>query len=344
MALIFVDGCDAYTATDGSDVGQKYDTAFPAEFNWSASAGRFGGGAIVGIDDQLLLTKVFPATGTTVSTDELFFSLSMLISAADAGENLLSFRSTSNDVNISVSILAGGFLRVHRGLGGTTLATSSQAVPLGTYFRLEMRMVISDTIGIVEMKFNEATVVSITNADTNVGDANINSVEIRGIDFGTVTYDDIVIHNSAGDAPTGFLGDISIDTIYPNAAGDVSDWTPLASTNVSNVDETGSNDGDTTYVESSTVNNKDLYNMDAMGSTDTIYGVAVNLATRATLVGSHDVDVLVKTASGEIAKSGSIAPDAAYKNVQGVFGLRPGGGAWTKTDVDAMQAGMELQS
>ena len=48
--------------------------------------------------------------------------------------------------------------------------------------------------------------------------------------------------------------------------------------------------------------------------------------------------------SGSESESGDIAPATAYDFYQSVFEAKPGGGAWTPTDVDAMEVGYKVQA
>jgi hypothetical protein len=148
--------------------------------------------------------------------------------------------------------------------------------------------------------------------------------------------DDLIVH----DNEAGFFGDVQVETIRPDAAGNHTDFTPLAGSNFQNVDET-TPDGDTTYNFSSTVNHKDTYRLaDLAAASGDIKALMVHITSRtpeactdtqkiALYDGVTDVDgsdamssaqTFIHRREGRITDLGGVNPF----NIAGINNLRAG--------------------
>jgi hypothetical protein len=173
-----------------------------------------------------------------------------------------------------------------------------------------------------------------------------------------VTLSDIVLLDTNGSAPTNdFLGDVHVETKMPTGDGTHTDFAPSpAGTHYTTVDERPSYNGDTDYVQSTAVGDKDTYTHEAMISSGTVYGVAVYAVGEATDTGTRKVKGLVRSGSSEVTGSEEVA--LAYADyyhllgvsgvsslVRGVVELDPqGGGAWTTARVDASEIGVSVSA
>ncbi len=147
----------------------------------------------------------------------------------------------------------------------------------------------------------------------------------------------------------------------PSGAGGVTQWTPSASTNVSNVDEGfGATDGDSTYNSSSTAGQIDTFayaNFSLSDPTTPIGGVELLTSLRRTSTGgttpvmravcriggvNYFASFIDATLNGA-AIPGAIQNDTSYHWHAAVFYTNPATGAlWTFTDIDAAEFGYEL--
>lgn len=164
--------------------------------------------------------------------------------------------------------------------GSTELGTV--VIPFNTWVFLEMRVVISDTVGEVELKVNGVSAFNVTGIDTkNAGAAGVDEVRLNG-DSLVAQWDDTYVNDSSGSAPHNtFYGDISVKAVRP-AANDTVAFTPLTSTNVSNIDDTTVDD-DATYNYGGTVGDKDLFTVSGYTQvipTDVVLGVALRVHAR----------------------------------------------------------------
>lgn len=147
----------------------------------------------------------------------------------------------------------------------------------------------------------------------------------------------------------------------PNGAGGVTQWTPLSSTNVSNVDEGfTSTDGDSTYNSSSTTGQIDTFTYADYGITapsTPIGGVELLTSLRRTVTGgttpvmravcriggvNYFTNFIDSILNG-VTIPGAIQNDTSYHWHSAVFYTNPATGAlWTYTDIDAAEFGYEL--
>jgi hypothetical protein len=168
-------------------------------------------------------------------------------------------------------------------------------------------------------------------------------------------YDDWYIMDDLGAAPTNdFLngstvvgGDIFVQRVKPNAAGESADFTdfPAAGANYLDVEE-DAEDGDNTYVESKTATNKDLYNYQDLDPfrVGTIFGVVAKPVVRKTDAGSRTYKLIAKSGGNEV-DSGTRYPSVTYVRQTYIWTLDPQGAgteAWTATSFNAAQFGLEI--
>ena len=362
MALIFMDGCDDYSADN--DILTKWDFVNPGEITIGTSDGRFGGGCIkgVGANSAMGFGKMFldRVTGTTVTTDEFYLGFSFYY-ADTAGSDphyianfmssngIFNFRLETDNSDESLTVTRSDEYTYNG--GRTELGSSSASVlSTGTWHWIELRAVVSGTVGIIEVKVDGTQVINLTSQNNKEALAN---ADIAGVFFGTNRealnlnrYDDIVIWDSTGSEPTGFIGDSRIDTLRPNGAGDSSDSTPLSGNRHDNVDDAGLNDGDTTYVDQSTAADLDLYDIDAFGRDPaTVHAVAVNHSVKATSTEPREWKAMVKSGTTEGSGATVWAGNSDYHSHQEFFLTNPDtAAAWTGAEIDDMQIGQEVVS
>jgi hypothetical protein len=132
--------------------------------------------------------------------------------------------------------------------------------------------------------------------------------------------------------------------LYPNAAGDETNWTASAGDNYACIDEETPNDAD--YVSRTAAIANDLYNV---GTDETLTGkniVQITVVVRARMINSGgtppgtDLNVICK--AGDTTDVGEAqALTTSYASYTETWTLNPDTGlAWTKDDIDALQIGV----
>lgn len=247
--------------------------------------------------------------------------------------------------HVQVGVNGSGYLFAK--LQFSTIGTATiDPIPVDTWTHIEGKIVVHDTTGSVEVRVNGSATPALllTGIDTRVGGAagTPDAVRIGGVGNDSVAayYTDFAVWDEAGETPTGWIGDCRVDTYLPTGAGSSTEWTPSAGANYAAADDP---DGDTSYVESSTTGDLDLYAMGNMAHTPaTIYAVAVTTLARKTDSGTGSVKLTMKSGATQAQSTDQGLSDADYARKLYARGVDPGtSSAWTQSGVNGLEAGVE---
>ena len=258
MSLIMMESCDL-----PSVAGAKWDLITTTNFAqtvdsrtcWTIADSRDEGlrkNFAAQEDDTIILGFRHYKTGLSATNN----AGSIMSFWGDGGTVLhLTVETPNSDGSIDV-----------RRAGTTILGTSAAGVLslIGAWQYIEVKVLISDTVGTVDVVVDGVNVLSLTNQDTRNGgtDALIDQVRIGSqntANNAATAVRDIVIMNEQGSSLNDFLGPVIVEARLADGAGDNTDWTPNTGANFQAVDDPGVNDGDTTYVESTAAADRDDY-------------------------------------------------------------------------------------
>lgn len=336
MTLLFVDGFE------GQDTAIKWSTTgVGQDFDYTGVAPRFGTGNCLnnptGVGSTMQMNLGITASAKVIFGCALRFAL---VSA----QTVLAFWADGGSVeHVRIALTAGGAFTIGRAT--TVLATSAAGVvTTGTWFYLEVSAVVSDTVGAVDVRVNGVSVVSVSGVDTkNAGTStNIDLVAFTGRNSGNCQIDDVYVCNALGTVNNDFLGDIRVQTLKPNGAGNVTQLTPVGSgTNWQNVDESPVSTADYNY--SSTAGQQDLYALEeVLGGTTAVLGVQVNSLARKTDTSSRSIKNLVRV-GGTTTASAAIPLTSQTDTYSTVHNVNPTtSAAWAVGDITALEAGVEV--
>jgi hypothetical protein len=242
-----------------------------------------------------------------------------------------------------------GLLRVTRG-DGTVLATSTRTLTAGLWYYIELKVLLSDTVGTVEVRVNGEVWASGTALDTrNGGAGSFTVVELGSIgntNGGNFDFDDFYVNSGATATNNDFWGDTRIECVFPSGDGATSQWVGSDGNSVNNsllVDENPPN-SDTDYVESGTVGNKDTYAYgDLATATGTVFAVQVNAFARKTDAGSRSIVSVARLAATEVDSAVEALLDS-YVYLSDIRETKPGGGAWAISDVNSAEFGVKVNA
>ena len=312
-------------------------------------AGRTAGKCISQTSNVLSLTKVFPTSLTWT------VGFGFMIGGYSGSTGSISIFKLGNPGTIlfNLAVIPGNFLRIFRGdhVSGTTLATSTYTVPFSTWIYIEMKVFIDASVGTCVVRVNENEVINISGANT--GSTSCSQVwpsttETGTSTQGTVRFDDLVYMDGVDATATQgapfntFIGDVNVYGLIASGAGSNTGFTPLSSTNISNVDDTDPDD-DTTYNSATVSGTKDTFTKAALPSAaSTILAVSVQNVARKADAGSRSMKNVLRIGSTNYSGSSQTLLDtyAAYNEI---WGLSPAtSAAFTKTEVDNMEFGYEV--
>jgi hypothetical protein len=153
-------------------------------------------------------------------------------------------------------------------------------------------------------------------------------------------YDDIYFLDASGSVNNDFLGPRKVSVIRPNAAGDDTDWTPDSGNNHDRVKEAVL-DGDTSYVETGTTNDQDLYNYEPTVDLTEVSGIQIMTEAKVT-AGAMELQTISKSGTTEDAHSCGTIISTDYVTCVAVGELNPDTSLqWTPAEIDAAQFGVK---
>jgi len=267
----------------------------------------------------------------------------------DSGETFLSIRAGSTE-QVTFEITGSGVIQAFRGT--SSLLGSATALVTNTWYYLEFKVLIDNSVGTVDIRANESSILSLSGIDTrqSLTADTWDHFLMRGSAFGDdAVTDDIYLCNGAGATNNDFLGDVRVEVIVPTGDGDDEDWTTSSGTSsFALVDELPLTTvpADTDYVESSTTAQLDLFtygNLVELAGATTIHGVQVNSIAKVT--GEQFVGLLnkTKTSTTEGTSSELQVGSDDYRTWSSVFETDPTTSvAWTESGINGAQFGIEI--
>jgi len=232
-----------------------------------------GTGAALRMQSGSIMILDFPATDTMVIGFR--FRIGQISNVVTMWETL-TFGSRS----IWFRILADGRFQILR--VGVVLVTGTFAMTTDVWTYLELKVVIHDSVGKIELRINGNPTpdIDFTGDTSDFAADEIDGFKLQGAGQ-NLDYDDFYLDDSA------FHGDVFVETLVADGAGAAADWTPSAGSNFENVEELPPDD-DTTYNESLTVTDKDRFTHgDLPANTNVVLGVQVSVWARKTLAGTR---------------------------------------------------------
>jgi hypothetical protein len=273
MSLIFTEGFD--NVDDNTELLRK---------GWSTASGTFDttnprtGPRAYGTGGFLNLGRQVPAAAEH-ATFIAGFSMYHPTSLKTSVNFYLSSDALGTD-HVRLSVSSTGQILVNRGSGANLLASSDPGViVVDTQYYIEIKALLSDTVGTVEVKVNGATVCSATNIDTKNGGTKtvFDSMRWQHSSGSAYNIDDIYLANGAGAINNTFIGECRVRTLYPNGNGNSNQLVGSDGNSVDNyalVDDITPGTGD--FVGSSVAAAKDTYGFEDLPDvTGTVVGVTV---------------------------------------------------------------------
>lgn len=231
---------------------------------------------------------------------------------------------------------------------GTSLGTFHRVLTIGVWYYLEFKVTIDNSAGTADLWIDGVNVISLTSQDTQAtANAYANEFKI-GRDAGSDIsghLDDLVVIDCSGSAPTNDrLGDVVVPALFPDGNGNYSQLVGSDSNSTDNyllVDETPPN-GDSDYVESSTVGDMDTYTyQDLTPTSGDVYAVQVCMYARKTDAGTRKIASVARLSGTDDVSSDQIL-SASYQYLTDLREAKPGGGAWSISNVNSAEFGVKV--
>lgn len=286
-----------------------------------------------------------------------------------ANNNLFQLYLNASGGSINIDITNGGIVSLYAiasgDASGTKIGNSSSALSTGQWYRFELYANVSANPWSFELRINGSTIATGTYAKAATS-FDVWSLNVTGFSETTLTYsnttgevyfDDIAINSNSGSYQNSWPGIGSIIHLTPNAAGDANSWQDNAggagtSNNYALVNELPLETVD--YIQSTTLNNEDLYNVSAMpGSIASVACVHVGYRFRraSTSTCARFKAEIEKTSGGTILQGTEITPNSTTirtNKTASPFSYQltayqdPDNNNWTDSTLGTMQIGVKV--
>lgn len=337
MALIRIEGFDHI---DDSTNANSYVGKFSS---WDSRAvfatGRWGTGLACAPYNNVI----------TISPTLTYIVLGFAYKRGAASE-LEIFRARNNSAGLEFGLtwLATGALRFSGGSNWDSVWTGDSS----SWYYIEVKCTLGNgTSGSFEVRVDGQAVITQNGVDTS----NQNGLVIASLQFNPASavpyYDDMYILNSTdasatqGAANNDFLGPLRIATLYPDANGNYSQWTPSTGSNYQNVDDPAYPNDETDYNTSGSTDIKDSFSLSTLPSdVYDIKAIQVNLRARKTDVGSRSIRPFLRIGSTDYNGT-DVSLSSSYGYSMEIWGKNPSSGsAWAVDDIGSMEAGYESRT
>lgn len=340
MAVIFTEGFDSYGTTSGSnDILTRWLTnssGLPSSTTPYTYGQSFSINAIVARTATVAIGSTLSAftLGVAVRHNRLYGS------SGSVSTPILSLLSSSTS-HVNLQFNTNGSIQINR--SNTFLGvTDPGLVSANNWYYIELAVTISDTVGTVRIDLDGTTVLSLSNVDTRNGTPTTIDTLLLGNGPGsgggdTAYFDDIYLTDN-----TTPLGPQRIYTLAPVADTVEKDWAPLSgSDNFAMVDEIVV-DGDTTYVQGSTVGDFDLYDTANVSITGTVSCINHHLWAKKTDVATREITLTTKSSS-TITDSANVTLGTSYKYYNKIYETNPATStAWSESTINSLQIGQKV--
>jgi hypothetical protein len=230
MSLIFMEGFDYQTY---DDITIKWAGARIVLGGQAFNPGRYGGQCFCAPNNNYQASYISRYVGQYV-TGIVGFAYKCNAAPANGYTPpiFVFYDGVAGAAQISLGLTSGGNLQVYR--GATIIGTSAAPIAFNTWMYIEIKTTIDPTGGSVEVRVNEATVLSLVALNTR---STANSY-FTTFQLGTATnssnssvnpivqYDDFYFCDTAGTDNNNYLGDVRVETLRPSTVGARNDFTP----------------------------------------------------------------------------------------------------------------------
>ncbi len=310
----------------------------------SVAAARNGNGLVASGAASKAIIGVAPTAGPLI--------VGCAFKPTSAASGIMQLQGALS-VNVGIIRGSGGDVQVWRSSVAMLGSSAAGVLPAAAWSYVEVRTVIHDTTGSVEVRVNGVSVVNVTNVDTKQGGGTtIDEVLLGSTSAGstaaTVAWDDVYICDATGTVNNTFVGDIIVEHLRP-VADDTAQWLGSDGNSTNNydlVDEAGTYNG-ADYVASATVGQRDLYTVSPSSKAiaTPVAGVVVAVIALKTDVGARGVKLDIKEGSGgTVRSSAELGLPTTFGEIRAVFDRKGDGSAWTVADVNALRVGYEVST
>ena len=362
MTLLFFDGFETYGATatgaDGmEDVYNLHSTSTPT-VTIIASA-RIADGSAIRIDGIGPNADLTPALGPQLhltgfsSEDDWVFGAAFRapggLALSPRIRPLFEIRDSDSDSMVELRVDYAGDLTLdrHDTINSTQTINTAVGAFTGTDWNyVELKVKFHSSAGSYDVRVNEVSVMSGTGAKTSASsETRPSHLRFGHIEGQFLDVDDFYVLDDTGTINNDFLGNVRVQRLLPDGLTATEDFTPSTGTTNWDLVNELTESGDTGYVESNTVGDRDLYEYENLPlATDTIFAVIAKPVVRKSDAGSRTYKLLCSSGIFE-AEIGTLYPAGTYVRQAKIFETDPAtGNLWEEAGINSAKFGVEIVS
>ncbi len=336
--LSVVEGFESYGSASGATLRTELRAKWSAPDMGSDWATLIDGPTF-GKSLQWSDTEVYPAiefllvpTGTIV--------MGFAYKHGGSGSGILVRFKYEGATQTSLHLSWNGLLEARRGTSSSNvLGLATEPLRVGTWNYIDVKVVLHDSTGSIQVRLNGQDIINATNVDTKASSGVVayTSVFIEAFERGA--WDDLYIYDDTGGDPS-LQGSRVIENLLPES-DDTSQWTPsTGSDHYALVNDSTIND--TTYISHDTINEVDDWNYSNITEIDGgILGLAQFTRVSTDTGGVRTVNSLCESNSTEDLDS--VALSEGFNTLYRIIDEDPDTStAWTVGGVNAATFGVEV--
>ncbi len=353
MALVSTDSFDTYNGTGTNTGVQAKWTNTGGVTNTSLTSGRFGGQALrmnytTGIPGQWYIRSFSANRASFAVGGAIRFSSVGNLQTTSGGAATIMFLGGGIGQFGLLFNSSGQIVAVRSGIGVQTPtvigSSATGVVAANTYYFMEVEATISGTTGTITVYLDGVAKLTLTsiNNKNNGSSAGVDQIGIvRPLGSSTSeTFDFDDFYEADTNTRIG-LGRVEVI----RASADVAQgWTRSAgAVNYSLTNETLV-DGDTTYVQASSVGDVDTYDFGALSSTPaTIYGVQMVVFAEKTDATARSIALQAKSGATTSDGPDYVLTSLSYGRHERMMTVDPNtSAAWAASAVEAIRGGPKV--
>jgi hypothetical protein len=336
MSLRWIEGFELFAYTPAVSNPAFKDKYQGSILVYGGVGHRFGNCARLGGGE--LRPRAFSSNNTWVVGVDMKFDHTGMV----GGTKLILADGANEQCRIELEVSGSGWVaKFYR--GATEVEATSRVMNVDQWYYLEFKATVHPSSGSYELRIDGETLLSGSGNTADQGTAGADEVALQGSGW----MDHIYILDGDGDM-NSFLGPQVVEGVFPNADGDVTDFS-LGGSGTAHYDRVNEEPqpDDTDYTYSDNAGDEDLFEFENLDKTgDEINGVALVLAVLLAAADSRTFKGRYRTPGGD---GYSFALDTidwdSLREVLQIKDENPDTGLpWYKDDVDDGQFGVELES
>lgn len=343
MALLWVDGFEGY---GDSDVQEVSTTLARRGYSVNSSRlylhedGRFNGFSLNPGGDNSAWFRT-PA----LTTDDTFIVCFALKFESTIGTSTFCRMFSVDQVGMQIAVNSDGTFDMYR--GGTFMKRSTaNPCKAGLWCWVEFKVVCDNSSGSYELRVNGDNILSDSGIDTQVNQSYHDQVQFRGTGdgrFNSPRIDDLFIMDSTGAKHNDFIGQRRVLPIFPSGDTADVDWTASPGPNHYDMVDEQSPDADSTYVESDTTGEEDIWEYDDISGFDSIEALTLMTNVKVSDVTPYDFITVVKSGGTKYDSAAETIGNVDYLIKDRLMTEDPDtSSAWTQNGINNVEMGVEV--